>query len=63
MGGGGHNYGRKTLSKGSLGRFRHSLENHIKVDLKAVGRIVWTGLNWLKMWPNTKLVRFSYYCD
>jgi len=40
---------RKPKRKKPLGRSRRRWEDNIKMDLKKVGRGVWTGLSWLRI--------------
>jgi hypothetical protein len=42
----------KPERKRSLGRPRHRWVDNIKMDLREMGRVVWTGLIWLRIGTN-----------
>jgi hypothetical protein len=42
----------KPERKRPLGRPRRRWEDNIKMELREIGRVVWTGLNWLKVRAN-----------
>jgi hypothetical protein len=43
---------RKLEGKRPLGRPRHRWKNNIKMDLREIGLVVWTGLIWLRIETN-----------
>jgi hypothetical protein len=47
----------KPEGKRPLGRPRHRWVDNIKISLREIGwRGVWTGLNWLRIWPSGGLL-------
>jgi hypothetical protein len=47
---------RKPEGKGPLGRHRRRWEDNIKIDLRKIGWVVWTGLIWLRIWTGGGLL-------
>jgi hypothetical protein len=53
--------GGKSERKRSLGRPRRGWEDNIRMDLREIGRKVWTGLTWLRLGTNGGLFLLTRY--